>query len=57
MAIICAIIVGIRALLYILGGMTDVETSKSGLIKVSTVLIGYIIFRNMVKSYFRKKIK
>jgi len=54
--ILLSILFGIRALLYVLGGMTDKETTTSGLIKVSTFIIVYMILRNLIKPYFLKKI-
>ncbi|RNC92151.1 MAG: hypothetical protein ED555_03335 [Allomuricauda sp.] len=53
--IIASVFVGIRALIYVLEGMIDSETSKSGLIKVSTFIVVYVLARNLIKPYFMKK--
>jgi len=53
--ILLSILVGIRTLLYILGGMTDEKFSVNGLIIVSSFIIVYIVLRNLTKPYFMKK--
>ena len=38
-----------------LEGMMDEETSKTGLIKLSAFIIGYVVLRNLIKPFFIKK--
>jgi len=54
--IILSILVGIRTLLYLLGGISEEETSISGTIIVISLIVVFIIFRNMTKPWFMKKI-
>ena len=54
--ILLSILVGIRALLYFLGGMKDEKFSVDGLLIVSSIIIIYIVLRNLTKSWFLKKI-
>jgi len=54
--ILLSILVGIRTLLYILGGMTDEKFSFNGLLIVSSFIIFYIVLRNLTKPYFLRKI-
>jgi len=54
--ILLSILVGIRALLYFLGGMKDEKFSVDGLLIVSSIIIIYIVLRNLTKSWFFKKI-
>ena len=49
------IFVGLRTILYILGGMSDESVSQTGLIKVWIFIIGYVILRNLIKPFFIKK--
>ena len=51
-----SVVVGLRALIYFLEGMTDEETSLSGIIKVSIFIVVYMILRNLTKPFFMKKI-
>jgi len=54
--ILLSILVGIRALLYFLGGMKDEKFSINGLLIVSSFIIIYIVLRNLTKPFFEKKI-
>ncbi|WP_264558477.1 hypothetical protein [Flavobacterium sp. N2270] len=54
--ILLSILVGIRALLYFLGGMKDENFSVNGLLIVSSFIIIYIVLRNLTKPYFMRKI-
>ena len=54
--ILLSILVGIRTLLYFLGGMKDEEFSINGLLIVSSFIIIYIVLRNLTKPFFEKKI-
>ena len=54
--IILSILVGIITLLYFLGGIPKEKTSLSGTIIVITFIVAYVIFRNLTKPYFEKKI-
>ncbi len=54
-ALILAIMVGIRTVLYFLNGMKDESRSPSGMITVWIIIITVIILRNILKPYFRKK--
>ncbi|MBU3012294.1 hypothetical protein KO506_12835 [Polaribacter vadi] len=54
--IIASIFVGIRTLLYFLGRIPEEKTSLSGTLIVVAFIIIYIIFRNLAKPYFEKKI-
>ncbi|WP_282148228.1 hypothetical protein [Algibacter lectus] len=54
-SIVMAIAVGVWTLLYVIGGMQDDNTSQEGLIKVWGFIISYIIFRNVIKSFFKKR--
>ncbi|WP_155810465.1 hypothetical protein [Polaribacter sp. Hel_I_88] len=53
--IILSILVGIRTLLYLLGGIPDEKTSISGTIIVIAIIVVYMLFRNLTKPYFMKK--
>lgn len=50
--LLLSVLVGIRFLPYLLGGLTDERISLSGIIKVSV----FIILRNLMKPFFLKKI-
>jgi|TARA_B110000114_G_scaffold166256_1_gene187272 hypothetical protein len=54
--ILLSILVGIRTLLYFLGGMKDEKFSINGLLIVSSFIIIYIVLRNLTKPFFEKKI-
>ncbi len=54
-ALILAIFVGIRTVLYFLNGMKDEGISPNGMITVWIIIITVIILRNILKPYFRKK--
>ena len=54
--ILISILVGIKALLYFLGGMKDENFSLNGLLIVSSFIIIYIVLRNLTKPYFMRKI-
>tara|TARA_R110002124_G_scaffold286543_1_gene467781 strand:+ start:25 stop:273 length:249 start_codon:yes stop_codon:yes gene_type:complete len=54
--ILLSILVGIRTLLYLLGGIPEEETSISGTIIVIALIVVYVLFRNLTKPYFMKKI-
>ena len=53
--IILSIAVGIRTLLYLLGVIPEEETSISGTIIVIAFIVIYVLFRNLTKPYFIKK--
>lgn len=54
--LIClGVLVAIRAIIFVLEGMMDEETSKTGLIKLSAFIIGYVVLRNLIKPFFIKK--
>ena len=53
--IILSVLVGIRTLLYLLGGIPKEETSTSGAIIVIAFIVIYVLFRNLTKPYFLKK--
>ena len=44
-----------RTLLYFLGGIPEEETSISGTIIVIAFIVVYVLFRNLTKPYFTKK--
>jgi hypothetical protein len=54
--IILSILVGIRTLLYFLGGIPEEETSISGTLIVIGFIIVYVLFRNLTKPFFERKI-
>jgi hypothetical protein len=54
--IILSVFVGIRTLLYVLGNIPEEKFSLSGLIIVLSFIILIVIFRNLIKPYFEKKI-
>jgi hypothetical protein len=54
--IVLSILVGIRTLLYLLGGIPEEKTSISGTLIVIAFIVLYVIFRNLTKPYFLKKI-
>jgi hypothetical protein len=54
--IILSILVGIRTLLYFLGGVPEEETSISGTLIVIGFIIVYVLFRNLTKPFFERKI-
>jgi len=53
--IVLAIALGARTLLYVIGGMKDDSISPKGIITVWVIIISYIIFRNAVKPFFKRK--
>lgn len=53
--LIASFFVGLNILLYVLGIMTDEDLSISGLIKVFSFLVVYIVIRNLTKPFFLKK--
>jgi len=53
--IVASIFIGIRTLLYFLGGIPEEKFSMKGLIIVLTFIVFYVIFRNLTKPYFEKK--
>jgi len=55
MALILAFGVGLLTILYVLNGMKDEDISPSGMLIVWTLIILVIIFRNILKPYFKKK--
>lgn len=53
--IILSIAFGVRTMLYLVGGMEDESISQNGLITLWSILVFYIIFRNAVKPFFKRK--
>ncbi|MGJ5640519.1 hypothetical protein [Formosa sp. S-31] len=54
-ALILAILVGIRTVLYFINGMKDENISPRGMVTIWIIIISVITLRNILKPYFRKK--